>query len=166
MAGKVAEKLQEQTAATAFQLVWGSIKGLGDLVIDKNAVQRGMKEYARKFLERYGNVKVLNMDQPVPLRDIYVAAQVLSFRSVMRHSSLEELHELFRQRGRRHLFPTDRDTDRRNCLELANEEQFLNVLGAPGAGKSTFLRRLGLEALLPRRRWNDSLLKSLGLRGC
>ncbi|HYO52483.1 NACHT domain-containing protein [Archangium sp.] len=163
MAGKVEEKLQEQTAATAFQLVWGSIKGLGNLVVDENAVQRGMKEYARKFLERYGNIKVLNMDQPVPLSEIYVAAQVLSPRSVRSFSSVDELHEVFLQRGQRRLSAGARE-ERRDCLELANEEQLLNVLGAPGAGKSTFLRRLGLEALRPRRAWNDSLLTSLGLR--
>lgn len=162
--GKTEEKLQEQTAVTAFQLVWGSIKGLGNLVVDENAVQRGMKEYARKFLERYGDVKVLNMAQPVPLRDIYVAAQVLSPRMVKSHSSVDELHELFLQRGRRHLFLDDRREHRQDCLELANHTQYLNILGAPGGGKSTFLRRLGLEALQPRRAWNDSVLKSLGLR--
>ena len=183
MAGKIEEKLQEQTAATAFQLVWGALKGVGTLVIDENAVQRGMREYARKFLERYGNVKILNMDQPVPLREIYVAAQVISPRSVKRFGSVDELQELFLRRGRRHVFSADsgedifaadsnkedilataRNEGRRNCLDLANGVQFLNVLGAPGAGKSTFLRRLGLESLLPRSRWSGSILRSMGLR--
>jgi NACHT domain len=164
MAGKIEEKLQEQTAATAFQLVWGTIKGVSNLVIDENTVQHGMKEYARQFLERYGNVKILNMDQPVPLSDIYVAAQVISPRAAKSFSSVEDLHEMFLQQGRRRLFPGDRKEGRRDCLELANELQYLNVLGAPGAGKSTFLRRLGLEALRPRRTWNDSILRSMGLR--
>lgn len=165
MAGKIEEKLQEQTATTAFQLVWGAIKGLSGLVLDENAVQRGMKEYARKFLERYGNVKVLNMDQPVPLSDIYVAAQALSPRSLQSFSSVEELHKTFLERGQRRLAHLAHlEEGRRDCLELANEQQLLNVLGAPGAGKSTFLRRLGLEALRPRRTWNDSLRRSTGLR--
>lgn len=35
----------------------------------------------------------------------------------------------------------------RDGIAVANQEQYLNVLGAPGAGKSTFLKRLGLCAL-------------------
>jgi hypothetical protein len=35
-------------------------------------------------------------------------------------------------------------------ITVANREPFLNILGAPGAGKSTFLRRLGLESMLAR----------------
>ncbi|HEX8437629.1 hypothetical protein [Archangium sp.] len=164
MPGKIDEKLQEQTAATAFQLVWSGIKGAGSLVVDKNAVQRGMMAYARKFLERFGNVKILNMDQPVPLSEIYVAAQVLSPRVAKRYRSVDELHELFLQRGQRYLFLGDHAEERQDCLELANQEKLLNVLGSPGAGKSTFLCRLGLEALRPRRAWSDSILKSLGLK--
>ena len=34
-----------------------------------------------------------------------------------------------------------------NGGKVANEHQYLYVLGNPGAGKSTFLRRVGLEAI-------------------
>lgn len=37
-----------------------------------------------------------------------------------------------------------------DALDVANSIQFLNILGQPGCGKTTFLRRLGLEALLPK----------------
>ena len=30
---------------------------------------------------------------------------------------------------------------------VANDEQYLMLLGVPGVGKSTFLRKVGLEAL-------------------
>ena len=153
----------EHAAAASFQLVWGWALGLKKHIGDKNAVQRGMLEYARRFLERYGNIKVLNMAQPVPLREVYVAAEVHSSRLVQSFRSVDELHEMFLQRGRQHLSLRDDAEERRDCLELANEKQYLNVLGAPGAGKSTFLRRLGLEALLPRRTW-DSVRQPFGLR--
>ncbi|OJH36200.1 hypothetical protein BON30_34125 [Cystobacter ferrugineus] len=123
-----------------------------------------MHAYARNFLERYGNIKVLNMDQPVPLRDIYVAAQAIPPRAMKSFSSVEELHKLFLLRGKRLSWPKARPGSRTDCLEHANKSRFLNVLGCPGAGKSTFLRRLGLEALLPRRTWSACLLGSLGIR--
>jgi hypothetical protein len=163
MAPVLEEQLLLQTAEIAFQLVWQGIKGLGSCVVDKNAVQRGMREYARKFLERHGNIKILNMDQPIPLREIYVAAQVISPRSMRSFSSVDELHELFLKGGQHRLTSGERQGRQRDCLELANEVQLLNVLGAPGAGKTTFLRLLGLEALLPRI-WSDSFRNSMGLR--
>ncbi len=164
MAGSIDEQLLEHGATAAFQLVAGVAKSLGNLLSDKNAVQRGMREYARRFIERYGIIKVLNMAEPIPLREIYVAAQVVSPRSIQRYTSVGELQEQFRQDGRRRLTQYDRGQPKKDCLDWANEEQFLNVLGAPGAGKSTFLRRLGLEALLPRSSWNDGLQRSLGLK--
>jgi hypothetical protein len=164
MAGTPEELMLEHAAAASFQLVWGWASGLKKRIGDKNDVQRGMREYARRFLERYGNIKVLNMAQPVPLREVYVAAQVHSPRLVQGFRSVNELHEMFSQRGKHHLFSREEGEERRDCLELANEEQYLNVLGAPGAGKSTLLRRLGLEALLPRRAWDDTILQPLGLR--
>jgi hypothetical protein len=164
MAGKVEDKLQEQTATTAFQLIWGTLKGLGNLVVDENAVQRAMKEYAQRFLARYGTIKVLHMDQHISLSDAYVAAQVLSPRAMKSFSSIDELHEMFIRQGRHQLSFGGNGEERRDCLDLANEVQYLNVLGAPGAGKSTFLRQLGLEALRPRRNWNDSTLSAMGLK--
>ncbi len=40
-----------------------------------------------------------------------------------------------------------RDDGKKDGLLLANQEQYLMVLGDPGIGKSTFLRKVGLEAL-------------------
>ncbi|WP_225414064.1 NACHT domain-containing protein [Stigmatella hybrida] len=183
MPTKIEEKLQEQTAATAFQLVWTAVKGIGASIVEQEAIQKGMKAYANNFLERFGQVKILGMAEAVPLREIYTAAQVISpnvlsrFRSTIqlqeiisprqiharRFSDLELEEALFEQ-DRRGLSWINHDEPRRPCLDLANKERFLNVLGAPGAGKTTFLRRLGLEALLPRRSWNNSIRTSLGLK--
>ncbi|ATB41927.1 hypothetical protein CYFUS_007403 [Cystobacter fuscus] len=162
MSLRVEEQLLALTAGTAFQLVWEGLKGLSRRIADHDRVRRGMHAYARNFLERYGNIKVLNMDQPVPLRDIYVAAQAIPPRAMKSFCSVEELHKLFLLRGKRLSWPKAHPGSRTDCLEHSNKSRFLNVLGCPGAGKSTFLRRLGLEALLPRRTWSAPLLESLG----
>jgi hypothetical protein len=241
MTKKFEEKIQENTAATAFQLVWGAIKSLGLSIADQEAVQKGMQKFAKNFLDRHGSVKILGMSEPVPLRDIYTAAQVVSPRFLRSFRTVEDLQEMFLLRSRsafssvenespvlssssppfadadtlrglphwnglddfflsssrkiglqaelrklsavddlsltemflrqnmllqprRGFFLSDHKEAKRPGLELANEVQFLNILGAPGAGKSTFLCRLGLEALLFRRNWGDSLRVSLGLK--
>ncbi|MDC0708794.1 hypothetical protein POL68_09975 [Stigmatella sp. ncwal1] len=164
MSTGIEEQLLEHTAAAAFQLVRDGLKGMKDFVAYENAIQRAMREYARKFLARYGNVKILNMEQPVPLNDIYVAAEWIPPIELKRFRSIEELQEMFLREGRQARTQRNLSKQRYDCLEIANKAQFLNILGTPGAGKSTFLRRLGLEALRPRSNWDDSVLRPLGLK--
>ncbi|MBD1870054.1 NACHT domain-containing protein [Cyanobacteria bacterium FACHB-471] len=45
-----------------------------------------------------------------------------------------------------------REPSKQPGLTIANQKQYLMVLGGPGMGKSTFLRKMGLEALKGRRR--------------
>lgn len=59
--------------------------------------------------------------------------------------SLKALESAYREAKHRSF----EDKKQSKCLglEVANKKQFLMVLSGPGAGKSTFLRRVGLEAL-------------------
>lgn len=106
--------------------------------------QRAASQYQERFARIHGQIKCLGMNEPVPVRDIYTAVQVAE--STVSFSTKEELEKTMRQQGMRKLALGIQNT--RPGIDLANEEQFLNVLGGPGAGKTTFLRRLGLEALL------------------
>lgn len=160
----IIDKLQEDSAATAFQLIWGSVSRMAGAVVHEEAVQKGMQQYAQGFYQRCGQVKVLGKDEPIPLREIYAAARVVSPSFLQQFSTTAQSQSFYDNHGRRTLFQMDTDVKSLPALKLANEKQFLNVLGAPGAGKSTFLRRLGLEALLPRRGWGDSFRVNLGLK--
>ncbi len=142
------KKIQEQTAATAFQLVWGWVEKLGQKAWDKHKVLQATKSYAENYRERHGAVHVLGMSKPVPLHEIYTAVRVVprDFLGAFIHP--DKMEEAFKESGRRHIsFHKDKVED---GIVVANREQFLNLLGAPGAGKSTFLRRLGQEAMLAR----------------
>ncbi|HYH98885.1 hypothetical protein, partial [Hyalangium sp.] len=104
---KVTEKFQEDTAATAFQLVWGTLSRVGGLIVHEEEVQRGMQRYAEGFLRRYGHAKILGKSEPVPLRDIYAAARVVSSSILQHFRTPQDLQESFLQEGRRSLFPVD-----------------------------------------------------------
>ena len=60
--------------------------------------------------------------------------------------SIEALEIALRQQQRRQEYSNSKEKAKPG-VDLAGTEQYLMVLGSPGAGKSTFLRKMGLEAL-------------------
>lgn len=108
-------------------------------------IQQASEQYAWNYANRHGVLKVLGMREPVPLEAVYTAVQFLDRDGISRFESIEDLEKAFREQP-------DRSFQRKNSkkqdgLKVANEKQYLMVLGCPGAGKSTFLRKIGLEAL-------------------
>ncbi|MDE0019374.1 MAG: NACHT domain-containing protein [Candidatus Poribacteria bacterium] len=104
-------------------------------------------QYDKNYRDRHGKLKVscVDMRKPIPLDDVYVAIQFLNQHTVLRYRSSEDIEQAFRERSRRHFDLTS--DERQNGTQAANDEQYLMLLGGPGIGKSTFLRKVGLEAL-------------------
>jgi predicted NACHT family NTPase len=108
-------------------------------------IREGLEKYVQNYLKRHGTLKVLGMREPIPLESVYIAVQFLDNHSLLSFESPETLEESFRQQGRRGF--RDIDCPKQEGMKVVNEKPYLTVLGGPGAGKSTFLRRVGLEAL-------------------
>ena len=89
------------------------------------------------------------MRESVLLESVYIAARFLDDQGIRRFESIDAQEEVYRQRGQRS--SRDRDAKTLPGLEIANQKQYLMVLGGPGTGKSTFLRKMGLEALQGQR---------------
>ena len=112
-------------------------------------------EYDQNYRKRHGQLKVFcaGMREPISLDDVYVAVQFLGEESVSKYRSPEEIEKAFRQRhlglnlDEEQLSPSEKQNKRQDGTKVANEKQYLMVLGGPGVGKSTFLRKVGLEAL-------------------
>ena len=109
----------------------------------KNACHR----YSENYKNRHGQLKVfcVGMRKPIPLDEVYVTVQFLDEERKSRYQSLEDVERKFRTRHG-DIVQSLRGK-RQDGIQIANNEQFLMLLGGPGVGKSTFLRKVGLEAL-------------------
>lgn len=103
-------------------------------------------DYLGRYQKHYGQIKVLPgfMKRPVLLETIYVDVKVLDERSekILSSHVIEEFYHEFNRRS-----VTGRELIRQDGLALAQQNQYLMVLGMPGVGKTTFLKKLGLEAI-------------------
>ena len=101
------------------------------------------KEYVKHYWKRHGMIKVLKISKPMNLESIYINIKCLGH--LVRDYYEENLENKYRESNQRRF--SFRDNEKQDGLFFANQEQYLMVFGGPGIGKSTFLRKIGLEAL-------------------
>ena len=94
------KKLTEEVPSTAFQLAWGIVQKIAKYAKLKIEVQLAMSRYAETYAERYGDVKVLGMSQPVPLHKIYTAVRVISPHYLNAFTRVDEMEQRLRSDGR------------------------------------------------------------------
>jgi len=147
----IPEPISNGIALIVLKTVWdGGGKALGMFGRTANEptqelVFQASQRYVENYTKRHGILKVLGMREPVALESVYAAVQFLYDQAFQRFESVEALEEAYRIAASRSF--QGRDSFNQEGLKVANEKQYLMVLGGPGAGKSTFLRRMGLEAL-------------------
>lgn len=104
-----------------------------------------LDDYLRWYRQTYGYIKILPrlMRKPVSLESIYVDVKLLDDRikQFLSQSTIETCYQKFQSRS---LFGDD--LPRQDGLVVAQQHPYLMVLGSPGVGKSTFLKKLGLVA--------------------
>ena len=138
-------------ALPIFQSVFeggGKFLGLMGKKLDdktKELIYTASGEYGKRYFKRHGILKALGMREAVPLESVYTAVQFLDEQEIRSFESVQNLEEAYRQANKRGF--QQQDCTKQEGLKIANQKQYLMVLGQPGAGKSTFLRKMGLEAL-------------------
>ena len=102
------------------------------------------ERYVDQMERRYNKVKVLGMSEPVNLRDIYIRANVNEvITSKKRMLNKDFIDEIFRFKNR--IFKSEVIT--LSALQVVSDYDKIIILGKPGAGKTTFLKRLVLHIL-------------------
>lgn len=124
-------------------LLIASWKALNGNVQDDDSFNNAIRKYIGGLINRFSSVKVLGMREPVPLKSLYVRANILEKITARAGLRPEELAEFF-------------DFDRRTFGQksetidgeiIVNRLQKFIVLGKPGAGKTTYLKFLTLMML-------------------
>ncbi len=146
---EVAEKAKMPTVTNPFARFFG----INTSRLEENTKQlitQASQQYAANFNRLYSSLRVLGMKRWVSLESIYTNVRVLPKSEIFCYRSPEELEKIFRKQKENREFYSE-DTKTRKGLDLANEAQYLMVLGAPGSGKSTFLKKVALEAFKGRK---------------
>ena len=112
----------------------------------RQTIFQASRKYIENYQKRHCQLKVLGMREPVNLSAVYTGVKLLDKRALLRFEP-EGLEDAFRETRLGGYSASHRDDEKHPGIVIANEKQYLMVLGGPGAGKSTFLRKVGLEAL-------------------
>ncbi|MDZ8221879.1 NACHT C-terminal helical domain 2-containing protein [Nostoc sp. ChiVER01] len=108
-------------------------------------IYQASEQYIINYHKRHNKLQILGMQQPVDLDSIFTPVQCLQPDDIRPFESIEALQNHFSKAGKRGFLVEK--AGKQEGIKVANQQQYLMVLGAPGAGKSTFLRKIGLEAL-------------------
>ncbi|MEM8612920.1 MAG: NACHT domain-containing protein [Cyanobacteria bacterium P01_H01_bin.105] len=85
------------------------------------------------------------MSKPVSLDSIYVPVRFLEDSEINKSRSIDDMEKACRSRNERKLSTSSKR--QKTTIDVANEIQYLSIIGSPGVGKTTLLRKIGLEAL-------------------
>lgn len=141
------ELIATEAAKVLTNLVIQTAWNLSHKQLDKHICQvifQASEHYINAYQMRHGILKILGMRQPVAIDSVYTVTHVMDELPDFSFASLTDLEMLYRSSEIRRFQP---EHFKRVGLAVANENSRLMVLGSPGAGKSTFLRKIGLEAL-------------------
>jgi len=109
--------------------------------VDSKRFEQAAVDYSNDMHERYGTIKILGMDSPVPLEGIYTRVSMLDKPSSLKRIPKEQLEKAFLKDC--HFGEVVGEP--KNGLDVFFEKKKLYILGKPGAGKTTFLKYIILQ---------------------
>ena len=98
--------------------------------------------YLDKIIRLYDRVRILGTAADVPLGNVFTQVYILDKPTAYRRHNIDEL----RQQGDDRAALQDQPGKRIAGIELVKSGQNLFILGKPGAGKTTFLKYITLQA--------------------
>ncbi len=146
LGGLITNLVKDKGTETLKKLDWDIGRNL--------ALRKALNEYVSRYVKRHGSIKFnfLRMEK-VSLDDVYTAVQVFDWSALPYCDSQNALQQQYQKSDNRSFNVIH--AEGKSGLQVANEQQYLMVLGEPGVGKSTFLWKVGVEALKSLHRQNS-----------
>lgn len=104
------------------------------------------EEYLNRILKEYNTLRILGADEPIPLNDVYINLLLAGRVKSRQTPNVLALNKEMEIRAGR----ISRDDGSRESIEVFDELHNMAVLGRPGSGKSTFLKKLLIESVSGR----------------
>lgn len=148
--GTTPEEIAVKLGIEVFKKCLGSIGAIREwgrsTAEGHDLLNRAAKAYVKRFTERYNSMRVLGMNDPRPLTDIFIRINILQRITARQWVSLDDLNEQY-DRSRRSFGAV---ADSVTGIDAAKRFQKFIVLGKPGSGKTTYLKYIGLQAFSGR----------------
>jgi hypothetical protein len=113
----------------------------------EQAIAAASTLYVEQYLEKYGKINLFGFDTSVPLDELYTEMYCWLSPQPELLNSLENPRQESSLPSRSGEFANDPWIGKQLALDTVHEHQYLVVFGVAGAGKSTFLRKIGLDTL-------------------
>lgn len=117
---------------------------------ERKTISAALIKYVRHYKNLYGSLRIFGMSNSISLESIYTKVQLLNAEQLKSFETIDALEKQYRQTKKRK-FPEIRKPISYTSVEISNTEQYLLILGDPGAGKTTFLKKIWLESIKGKR---------------
>jgi len=122
----------------------------------RHTITKAARVYTKTYLECHALVQIFGIQKPLTLSSIYIPQRFQNHTSIRNFDSVNELEEAFTRDLKR---SAPNKGSNLLGLNIANDEEYLTILGNPAMGKTTFLKYVGLEALrYPEGRYKHDVL--------
>jgi len=109
-----------------------------------HAISKAVRRYIKNYVESHAFPQLFGSQKSSSLASIYIPQRFQAHVSIRNFDSVDELEEAFTRDRQR---STNSKGSNLIGMNLANEEEYLIILGQPATGKTTFLKYIGLETL-------------------
>jgi len=108
------------------------------------ALSKSVRCYIKNYVEAHTSIQLIGTQKNSSLASIYISQKFQAYTSIRSFESVNDLEEAFTRDLQRSAYCKGNNL---LGLNIANEEEYLMILGLPASGKTTFLKYIGSEAL-------------------
>lgn len=112
---------------------------------DKEIIWQASEQYILRYQSEYGEAETFSMDRR--LESVYTPVQLLEQPDYLYTGEIDYfLNKKNNLIVKENYFPSDHNRRKWTEVDAINSHKLLMIFGVPGIGKSTFLKKIGLES--------------------